>query len=313
LKKGKVTRKMSGGYSDYGDYADGGGGGYGGGGGGYSDHQGGGGGGFSKSGGFNSSGTPDKKGGGREQTVQTTTPLTLKMIVDAPQNPQDDSIKIDGKQVSKVVVYGRVLSVQTKTTYIEYVLDDGSELITVVKNLPTDDSPAASFGNDFISERTYVCVHGAVRSYDGPRKILCHFIRPVQDHNELTCHFLSVIFTHYQNLKGPLHTAGSNAVSTSYPGSTSFNQVGGNFNQALSSGGNDNSSGLDRDSRLVHDAFARDNATDTGYSVMVVADMLKGQGFNLAKVKNICQSLMADGFIYSTVDDDHFKSTGSMI
>ena len=71
--------------------------------------------------------------------------------------------------------------------------------------------------------------------------------------------------------------------------------------------------GMDKDSRMVHDAFASDMTTDTGLSVNQVAERLKTRGINVAKVKNICQLLMAEGFIYSTIDDDHFKSTGSLV
>lgn len=152
----------------------------------------------------------------------------------------------------------------------------------------------------------------------GERKIRCHNIRLVQDHNELTHHLLSTVFIHYQNVKGPLNDGSKlNAQSgTSFSGfgSSSSNFNAGSFNQPVMAPGQENMvGGVDRDTRLVHDVIAGDVMSDTGLSVQQVADLLKAKGFNLSKVRNICNLLMTEGYIYSTIDDDHFKSTGSLI
>jgi len=309
---------MSGFGEDFGDYAGGGGGGggyngnsggYGGGGGGGYDT----GGGFSR-GGNSSSASPDKKGG-KEQSLQTVTPLTAKMIIEAALNPQDDTLMIDGKQVSKVVVYGRVVAIDSKETFVEYTIDDGTGIVLATK---MSDRDQRNENADFIPERSYVCVHGGVRNVNNERKIICHNIRVVQDSNELTCHFLSVTFNHYQNVKGPLNDGKKISASRGGVPSGGFNSTGfgsnSSFNQPIKAGIETGmAGGMDRDSRIVHDAFASDMHTDTGLSVSVVSDLLKGQGFSLQKVKSICQLLMTEGFIYSTIDDDHFKSTGSLI
>ena len=276
----------------FGDYADGGGYDYG----------------SVAPGGFLNTGNQNSPGErkGKEQSFQTVTPLTLKMILESHQNVSDDSLSVDGKQISKVVVCGRVLSAHMHQTYNEYVLDDGTGVLNIMKS----EEEETKGGEETIPENCYICVHGAIRSFEGQRKILAHFLRIIQDHNELNYHSVSVLFNHYQNLKGPLND-GSKLNHTS---ASTVNPSSGIFNQGIqNSFSSDLGSALDMESKLVHDAFASDMITDTGLTVQTVADRLKTRGFTVQKVRQICQSLMTNGFVYSTVDEDHFKSTGSVI
>ena len=114
-----------GGYGDASGGGDTGGfGGYGG----YGDYQSGsGGGGFmqsSESGGFGTptTSTPTKTGGGSGST--TITPVTLKLIVMSEKGSADDTFLVDGKEISRILVCGRVMDVNVKNTNVTYTISD---------------------------------------------------------------------------------------------------------------------------------------------------------------------------------------------
>lgn len=285
----------------YGGYETGGGGEYAGGGGGFLASP-------QKSGG----------GGGRDQP-QTVTPLTIRMILSSVQNPSDDSLLIDNKQVQKVVVYGKVREAVGKYTNTEYLVDDSTGVIKVIQHMPDDNQP----GQPTAVVGSYVYINGAIRSMEGERTILAHHVRAVVDHNELTTHFLSVVFVHYQNLKGSLNDGQKlqNRHTSSFGAGAAGGGGGGGggfggfvvdnpiqYQQQQQDGGGEHS-----DWKLVHDCFAADVSTDSGLNVNQVAQQLAGRGFTVQKVRQICDSLMNDGYVYSTIDDNHFKSTGSFM
>jgi replication factor A2 len=290
-----ILKKMSGsndymddsGGNPYAGYGDGGG-------------PAGGGGGYNKSG-FGSS--PDKKSGGGRDFSQPVTPVTGAIIRNSPVNQQDDSITVDTRTVSKVILCGRVVSAEHKTSFTEYTLDDGTGLVKVVK---TNNEESGLDPTEDVPVHAYMKVYGVLRTIENELKVNGLAIRLVTDHNEFTHHMLSVAHTHYVLTRGPLTKA------TSIGGAAYGMQSkpAASVMAPVSHTEPGFAAGIDADSRRVHDVIARDNHTDMGPSIQEVARAL---GFPLDKVRSICQNLTSEGFIYSTIDDDHYKSTGSVI
>ena len=54
-------------------------------------------------------------------------------------------------------------------------------------------------------------------------------------------------------------------------------------------------------------------ASDAGCTVLEAAQALASNGVQDAQVRSIVQGLVDDGEMYSTIDDDHFKSTQAAI
>ena len=48
---------------------------------------------------------------------------------------------------------------------------------------------------------------------------------------------------------------------------------------------------------------------DMGCTVAAAAEALQQNGASFDQVKQIVDTLVADGHLYSTIDDDHYKST----
>ena len=269
-------------FAEFGDYDSGGG------------YQG-----YDNGGGFNKNqfgSSPDKKNA-REQSVQTVTPLTATIISKGQLNPQDDTLTVDGRQVNKVVVCGRVVAIDPKTSFTEYSIDDGTDIVKVVKM-----NEEGSNAEENIPMNTYIKAFGAIRVLDSERKVSSHAIRVVKDQNEFTCHMLSVLHNHYLSTRGPLSTPAQAIPSYVNPASSSAGFVAGGLDEGF--GG-----AIDGDSRKVYDVIARDETSDMGPSIQEVCRITR---FPVEKVRSIISTLTSEGFIYSTIDEDHFKSTGSL-
>jgi len=71
-------------------------------------------------------------------------------------------------------------------------------------------------------------------------------------------------------------------------------------------------SGLTGSHKLVHDTFAADTSSEEGLTITAVAQKLQFKGLNAHQVREICEALVAEGHMYSTIDDEHYKSTGTL-
>ena len=49
--------------------------------------------------------------------------------------------------------------------------------------------------------------------------------------------------------------------------------------------------------------------SEDGASVEAVYTRLRGSGFSRAQIEGIVQTLTTDGFIYSTIDEQHYRAT----
>mmetsp|Transcript_31616 Transcript_31616/g.38954 ORF Transcript_31616/g.38954 Transcript_31616/m.38954 type:complete len:304 (-) Transcript_31616:305-1216(-) len=297
-------------YGGYGDYGGGGDGGYG-------DYGGGGGTTMSGGGGFMTSsqtmntGSPSR--GGDKKRVDSVFPVTVKqLVVDATST--NDLFILDGCEISKVWLYGRVSKIDIKPVQVTYTIDDGTGAIdcTVWINEQTDNTVAQD-QRENIKEDMYVKVHGQVRTFNGKKTVSTFAIRQVEDSNEIIHHYLEVIATHLQVSKGPLNPK----LAQNHPqtAATSHNMQDVQFgNNPVASGSNMNQTD-DYDGEFTHlqrvvlNAFQEDVHSDHGRNITQVVQMLQSQSISEMDVKKTIIELQDDGHLYSTVDDQHFKTT----
>jgi replication factor A2 len=126
------------------------------------------------------------------------------MINTANQEP-DDTYTVNGKTIGKFVIYGMVKAKVEKTTSFTLTLDDGTGRIDATRWVDADESSAAQVQRQSITEGSYVCVNGVLKSFSEKRYMSAFNIRLVTDHNELTHHFMDVIFVNLQITSGPLN------------------------------------------------------------------------------------------------------------
>jgi replication factor A2 len=86
------------------------------------------------------------------------------------------------------------------------------------------------------SEGTYVRVIGTVRSFQDTLHVVSHDVRAVEDHNQITHHFLEAIFQHCQRTKPAPAPAAPNSWGQAGAPPRS-NQLGGSMALENQSGG----------------------------------------------------------------------------
>jgi len=304
----------------YDGYGGGGGGGGDGGYGGYSGfgggEDGGGGGGFMADMGSSQGGGG---GGSARPKVDSITPVTIRQLKAAEETPEGTFL-LDGRPIQKVILVARIVSINAKESNTQYQIEDSTGSFSASW---WEDQGAPTQG---FEQGMYVKVFGQVRVFSGRRSLSVFTMRTVEDHNEITHHDLEVILTHLQVTKGsanPMLRAGAataGADSHAAPGAAApmfnaFNPApGGQPIQASGAGAAGGAGGNSDLVRHIMTIFNKPEVEDleSGISVRQAFMELQNLGVSAteAQVKKIVHELMQDGHLYSTVDDDHYKSTG---
>jgi len=254
--------------------------------------------------------SPQKKA----RDPQSLLPLTIKQILEC--EARDAKFKVDGKDVSQVTIVGMILSIDHQTTNTSYVIDDSSGKINVRLYVDQDDpKKERQFENN-----QYVRVVGNVRPYQNQKSIVAFQLIPIVDFNELTCHLLEVIHCHLVNTKGPLPPASSSSSSSpsssSSSSSSSLSQVnsgsGGTGGGAIGETGiaaadGTNFSPLQQAVLEIYEQ--KSGQSDAGIPVSEVCARLNT--FAPADVRAAIDFLTDEGHLYSTIDEEHYKSTNN--
>lgn len=240
----------------------------------------------------------------RSDRFSNIVPCTIAQILLMPEN--EDYLKV-GSLVAKIVTFiGIVKSVDVQSTKVSCVIDDctgpGIEVqIWVGEN--EDQGKKISC----IQENTYVRVTGAIRSMKGKRHIIGFKIIPIKDANEVTMHILecihtgmSVVVMDKQAASGTTHHAGaSTAVLTGItPMSLDTINSASQFTSRLS-----------KPQQLVYQAISACKE-EQGISTFELFNNIKSLTRQAAQ--EALEFLSNEGHIYSTIDEDHYKSTDSV-
>lgn len=276
------------------------GGGYGG------DAGGGGGGGFmDTSANFGTPGGEEKKA----RRSQNLVPITIKQIQQSPE----DTVTVAGMEVHMVQIVGLIRSVDVTSTKITYSISDSTGAIDAVQWLESDneddnDSRAA------LMENTYCRLAGSVRSHQGKRNLMIFKISPVTDLNRITTHILQVMHTQLKlenvskmqdsSMGGQMNTGGG-GMSHSLVGTGNFD--GSGAGAGTGGGAFSGMTGLTGPQKLVYQVIMQ-TADEQGISRDSIYGSLMGK-VNRGAVDEQLEFLSSEGHIYSTVDDDHFRTT----
>jgi replication factor A2 len=236
---------------------------------------------------------------------QTMTPVTIKQLMTAKSDHPDDGFKVDGVELHQVKIVGCVFDVEDQSTFTKFEIEDSTGKVEV--KLWKDQEDGGAFNERLNACRTgvYVRAIGNVRIFQDVIHIVSHDIRPVEDPNELTHHLLETIYLHCVNTKGPLQpTQAASAWGAPAP------THGSNLNNSMMQ--EENNSGMSPVQQKVVQFFSANDTDDddgTGLAVSRVVAGLQGQGVSEADVKDAIEFLANEGHLYSTIDDEHFKST----
>ncbi|ODM90796.1 Replication protein A 32 kDa subunit [Orchesella cincta] len=267
-----------------------------------------GGGGFLTSQGYESPQTGDKSKGRRSQNIM---PVTCKQLLEC----EEDTYKVEGFEAHVVTLVGLVRSVETSTTKVSMFIEDQTGTMECVNYGGTDGD--ASSDPTLLAEGTYGRVVGALRNPKNQKYVIIFKSAPVTDMNEVTCHILEVIQNRMKLKK--LREGDAQKAATSFTGgeNTFTNSMlagglptgTGGGGSASASGGVGHIAGFTANQNMVHRIICNAREESGIHKDQIIA-AVKNK-IAQKEIMEILDFLSNEGHVFSTVDDDHFKSTDS--
>ncbi|XP_059423223.1 replication protein A 32 kDa subunit [Carassius carassius] len=236
----------------------------------------------------------DKKGRARAQQI---VPCTVSQLMSAVQ--AEDVFRVGEVEIAQVTIVGVIRSTDKSTINIQYKVDDMTAAPMDVKQwIDTEDM---GVDNSVIPPGSYVKVSGNLRSFQNNRSLVAFSVRVLEDMNEVTSHMLEVVNAHMQqskpqsmmgggagtNMMPAVHTSMSSTGSYSGANMMLVNGLSANQNQVL---------GL---IKSCHEP--------QGISMHDLKQKLSSMSVTV--IRQIVDFLSNEGHIFSTIDEDHFRST----
>lgn len=244
--------------------------------------------------------TSEKKKGERLTNV---VPCTIAQIHQMSES--EENLKI-GSLAAKIVTFvGLVETVDVQTTKITYTIDDCSGPNLEVQIWIGENEDVGKKVN-IVQEGKYARVTGAVRSMKGKRHVIAFNIVPIKDLNELTMHIAEVVHTSMSvSVMDKQAGSGGNA-SSNFGSTTTFS--GGASDTSADTFNMDSgiSRRLSKPQQLVLQAV-NSCKDEQGINVFELYNGLKS--LNRQSVQDALEFLSNEGHIYSTIDENHYKST----
>ncbi|KAM9320147.1 replication protein A 32 kDa subunit [Gastrophryne carolinensis] len=234
----------------------------------------------------------EKKSRSRAQQI---VPCTVSQLLSATQS--DELFKIGEVELSQVTIVGIVRHAEKAPTNILYKVDDMTAAPMDVRQWV--DTDEASCESVVVPPGSYVKVSGHLRSFQNKKSVVAFKIAPIDDMNEFVSHMLEIVHSHLSLNAQP--SGGGSTMALATPGRMGMD-TGGSFG-----GGNDmNTNGLTAHQGQVLGLIKSCKGSE-GMGFEELKSRLKGMNVNTIKLA--LEFLSNEGHIYSTVDDDHYKST----
>ncbi|KAL9242260.1 hypothetical protein vseg_016279 [Gypsophila vaccaria] len=240
----------------------------------------------------------------KNRDAQALVPLTVKQINEALLTSEDKSnFVVDGVDVNNVTIVGMVFNKVERVTDIGFALDDGTGRIDVHRwvNEAYDTRETEN-----IMDGMYVRVHANLKGFQGKRQLVAFATRPITDFNEITFHFLECIYVHFYNTKLQASSApGEAQMMSSVNGTPSRAHQGALQNQFA--GHVADLRGLDQmimDHLQLPGSLAREKGVH-------ISELVQKLNAPHDRIMASMKALVDEGLVYSTIDEEHFKSTAN--
>lgn len=228
-------------------------------------------------------------------------PITIKQILSAEEPyPNAPDFRIDGSLVTQVTFVAQIRQLNRQETNIQYKLDDGTAVIEVKKYVDAERVEAPS--DPRIDVGAYVRVYGRLKSFNGKRYVSVHFIRAVEDFDEVGYHLLEATAVHLHFTRGTLGKEGGAA------GGDGMFVEGGNFQDTAMGGAGAGSGAVAKlggnVSQSAQRLFNHMLSVPGGNEGVHLQVLSSGSGMTSREVLAAADELLGQGVIYPTVDDE---------
>nr|KAJ3418662.1 DNA-directed RNA polymerase I subunit rpa2 [Polyrhizophydium stewartii] len=252
--------------------------------------------------------------GKSEQSLRS---VTVKQLQSATQPVPDMPFRLDGRDLSQVVLVGRINSASTQSTNFAMTLDDGTGTVECKKFFGDggDEEEEAARLAQF-SEGVYVRVVGQLRAFASRKTLVLFSVRPVHSANEITLHCLEAITMHLALTRGlqPM-PAQQMQQQMQQPQAGAFGGFGGAQQHMHQQGQQQQQMqfGAGMFTPLQQEIMmlvSQQQHTVEGMALDALAFRLRGRA-GADEVRSTVDYLSAEGHLYSTIDDAHFKATSA--
>uniref|UniRef100_A0A8C3BU62 Replication factor A protein 2 n=1 Tax=Cairina moschata TaxID=8855 RepID=A0A8C3BU62_CAIMO len=232
----------------------------------------------------------EKKQRARSQNI---VPCTVSQLLAAEQ--VEETFRIRDVEISQVTIMGIIRHAEKAPTNILYKVDDMTAAPMDVRQWV--DTDEAGGENIVVPPGTYVKVAGHLRSFQNKKSLVAFKIMPLENMNEFTTHILEIVNAHMILRKNL--TAASRAPQ-------SFTSAGIGDMGGYGGGGSLPVNGLTAHQSQVLNLI-KNCPVPEGMSLQELK--LQLPSVSMSTIKQAVEFLSSEGHIYSTVDDDHYKST----
>ncbi|KAK9526313.1 hypothetical protein VZT92_015021 [Zoarces viviparus] len=229
-----------------------------------------------------------------KRTTGQILPCTVSQLLSASQDG-NDTFAICGWELNQVSVVGIMRGFASFEKDIKFSVDDMTGPPLNVKQWVNaeDCTPMA-----LTSPGSYVKVTGHLRSFNGQRSLLAVNSRCIEDLNEITSHMLEVVNAHMQ-LFGKEFDVNMNTTAASR--SERVLEHSGDLKDILPNG-------LSSLHGQVLTVVRKYSFCDIGISFHEL--LTKLDYLSMKDLRSSLNSLMNNGHVFCTMDENHFKSTG---
>lgn len=253
---------------------------------------------YNAGGGQNAGGFVASQGGFKadQKTAGSNTlrPLRIIEVLEAQQVHPDAAYTVDGVELgTNIAIAGRVVNVSGGSTHITFKLDDGTGSIEV-KTWSGEPRP------EVVKNDSFVRVVGNIKAMGGKRHVNTACIRVVENEKEIKYHELLSKYVHLYLTKGPRVSQDDAYGGGGMMGHGANMSASGQMNEVQQK-----MNSLDAFSRKVMEAIHGSEAPE-GLHVRALLQMLGGREEHLLAT---IDGLKEEGHLYTTVDEDHLKST----
>ncbi|MCI4374366.1 hypothetical protein PGIGA_G00005430 [Pangasianodon gigas] len=240
----------------------------------------------------------EKKGRTRAQQI---VPCTVSQLMSAAQ--AEDVFRVGEVEVAQVTIVGIIRSTDKSMTNIQYKVDDMTAAPMDVKQWVDTEDP--SVDSSVIPPDTYVKVSGNLRSFQNNRSLVAFSVRPLEDMNEITSHMLEVVQAHMLLSKPQTMMAGGGMNSSMVP-MTRPGLGGMGMSSGYSGANSMANNGLNPNQNQVL-CLIKSCPEPQGISIQELKQRLSGMSMTV--IRQVVDFLSNEGHIFSTIDEDHFRST----
>ncbi|XP_055081338.1 replication protein A 32 kDa subunit-like isoform X2 [Periophthalmus magnuspinnatus] len=215
-------------------------------------------------------------------------PCTVSQLLSASLD-HSGAFAIGDLELNQVSLVGIVRKSSPCSTYNQYSVDDMTGPPLTVRQWVNADDASDQLE---LQPGVYVKVHGSLRVFQGKKSLLAMNIHCLKDLNEITSHMLEVVYAHKQ-LFGKGCDVNMNALPVSDAPQTSSEEY--------------MARGMSTIQGQVLHVISQHSVKQDGISFQDLTTLLDYIG--IQEIRKSLAFLINEGRVFSSMDENHFKST----